>query len=139
MSEILLRAMIAAAVCALGFGLFRVGSLFVLRKARRGVARFALPRPGVPGIVSFTTRSCVTCKAAQRPALSALEERLGADVQIVEVDAEERPELAREWRVLSVPTTFVLDRAGTPRQVNHGFASTQKLMSQLGSVTDTQG
>ena len=39
--------------------------------------------------------------------------------------------LARDWSVLSVPTTFVLDRDGTPRQVNHGFASTEKLLGQI--------
>jgi hypothetical protein len=52
-------------------------------------------------------------------------------VQVIEVDAQDNAALAREWSVLSVPTTFVLDRDGIPRQVNHGFASTEKLLGQI--------
>jgi len=63
--------------------------------------------------------------------LSALEQRLEGRVQVIEVDALDRPDLARQWSILSVPTTFILDRDGRPREVNHGFASTEKLLRQL--------
>jgi hypothetical protein len=52
-------------------------------------------------------------------------------LQIIEINAYESPELAKEWGVLSVPTTFILDIQGTPRQVNHGVASAEKLLEQL--------
>jgi hypothetical protein len=45
-----------------------VTSLVLARAARKG--RGLLPfRPGTPGVIFFTTPDCVTCKAAQRPAL----------------------------------------------------------------------
>ncbi|HEX7549325.1 MAG TPA: thioredoxin family protein, partial [Candidatus Methylomirabilis sp.] len=103
----------------------------VLSRARmkgRGLLAFT---PGKPGVVFFTTPDCVTCKAAQRPALAELADRLTGNVQVIEVDALDNAALAREWSVLSVPTTFVLDRNGTPRQVNHGYASTEKLIGQI--------
>lgn len=112
-------------------GSYRLATSLVLaRAARKG--RGLLPfRPGTPGVVFFTTPDCVTCKAAQRPALEKLAGRMPGSVQVIEVDAQDNAALAREWSVLSVPTTFVLDRDGTPRQVNHGFASTEKLIGQI--------
>ena len=73
----------------------------------------------------------MTCKAAQAPALRALSERLSGEVQVIEVDALDDKALAKKWSVLSVPTTFILDSTGRPRDVNHGFASTEKLFSQI--------
>ncbi len=113
---------------------FRLVTRRVLAGARGAADRLAVFKPGVPGVVFFTTETCVTCKAAQRPALARLEERLPGRVQVIEIDAEDNAELARAWSVLSVPTTFVLDRSGAPRQVNHGFASTEKLLGQLRQV-----
>ncbi|HLE53485.1 MAG TPA: hypothetical protein VI755_15570, partial [Anaerolineales bacterium] len=38
------------------------------------------------------------------------------------------------WGVLSVPTTFIIDRRGRPRRVNHGVASAEKLFKQIEDV-----
>ena len=75
-----------------------------------------------------------TRKAAQKPALSELARRLPGGVQVIEIDAAGNSDMARQWSVLSVPTTFVLDRRGKPRQVNHGFASADKLLGQLAAL-----
>ncbi len=91
-------------------------------------------RPGVPAILYFTTPTCVPCKTRQRPALRALQADLGDGVQVIEVDAFEQPEAATRWGVLSVPTTFILDRQGRPRQVNHGVADVDKLKRQLAGI-----
>ncbi len=103
----------------------------VLARARRGARGIGRFTPGTPGIVFFTTPECVTCKAAQAPALRALSARLSGKVQVIEVDASNDSALAKTWSVLSVPTTFVLDREGKPRHVNHGFASAEKLFGQI--------
>ena len=95
-----------------------------------------LLQPGRPAILYFTTPDCVTCRVYQRPQLRRLEGMLGERVQVVEVDAQSRPELARRWGVLSVPTTFVLDSAGKPRHVNHGAVAAEKLAEQVDSVMD---
>ena len=103
----------------------------VLSRARRGGQSINSFTPGTPGVVYFTTSDCVTCKAAQSPALRALTQRLSGKVQVIEVDALGDKALAKKWSVLSVPTTFILDREGRPRHVNHGFASTEKLFGQI--------
>jgi len=35
---------------------------------------------------------------------------------------------------LSVPTTYLIDRGGQPRHVNHGVASAEKLMTQIQDI-----
>ncbi|MGO9412787.1 MAG: thioredoxin family protein [Spirochaetia bacterium] len=135
LSQTVVRLIWAAAIIGFSVAAFALVKMVVLAKARGSAAGFSAFRSGLPGIIYFTTPDCVTCKAAQRPALRALERQLDGNVQVIEVDAADRPDLARQWSVLSVPTTFILDRQGKPRQVNHGFASTAKLLSQLQRVS----
>ena len=90
---------------------------------------FASPRQW-PSILYFTGENCTICHTAQRPALNALEERLNA-VPILEIDVAEQPEIARRFRVLSLPTTIVLGADGAISDINVGFASTDKLARQL--------
>jgi thioredoxin 1 len=91
-------------------------------------------RPGIPAILYFTTPSCVPCKTIQRPALARLQERLSDSIQVIEIDAAARPDLANYWGVLSVPTTFIIDGRGRPRRVNHGVSSAEKLQEQIEEV-----
>jgi thiol-disulfide isomerase/thioredoxin len=71
------------------------------------------------------------CKTLQRPAIQEVQQTLGDRIQIIEVDASQRIDLANEWGVMSVPTTFILDKDGRPRQINHGVARAEKLLAQL--------
>ncbi len=136
MSATLVRLLAAAAIIAVLLGAYRAVTSIVLARARR-VAHGLPFTPGMPGVVFFTTPDCVTCKAAQRPALEALSARFAGRVQVIEIDALDNAALAKRWSVLSVPTTFVLDRDGTPRQVNHGFASAEKLFGQIDALGRT--
>ncbi len=94
----------------------------------------AARRPGIPAILYFTSPTCVPCKTTQRPALQALLTELGDTVQVIEVNALEQTDVADRWGVLSVPTTFVLDRQGTPRQVNYGVTSPDTFKQQLAGL-----
>lgn len=127
----LLRLLLAVLISGTLAGLYFVLSRLILSKASSGASNLAGYVAGLPAVVFFTTPACGVCKAAQRPALATLKQRLPAKVQIIEVDALADRKAAREWSVLSVPTTFVLDRKGVPRQVNQGFATTEKLLAQL--------
>jgi thiol-disulfide isomerase/thioredoxin len=88
-------------------------------------------RPGVPAILYFTSPTCIPCKTQQRPALQRLVSDLGDGVQVIEVNALEQPDAADRWGVLSVPTTFILDAQGQPREINYGIAGPDKLKRQL--------
>ncbi len=127
----LVRLLEAVLIASALFGGYRLLIVLVLSRARRKARGLSLFTPGLPAVLYFTTPDCVTCKAAQKPALRALQDRLNGLLQVIEVDALDSPALAREWSVLSVPTTYILDRDGRPLQVNHGYASTEKLIAQL--------
>ena len=134
MDETLVRLIFAAVLVAALAGAYRVVTTLVLARAHRTGNSLTQVTPGTPGVVFFSTPDCVTCRAAQKPALRALSDRLSGRVQVIEVDALDNAVLAKEWSVFSVPTTFVLDRDGKPRQVNHGYASTEKLFGQIAAL-----
>ena len=134
MDATVVRLLIAAGICSGLVGALRLLTAVVLRRSTAAARHLAQFTPGTPGVVFFTTPDCMTCRTAQRPALDALSRRLGRAIQVIELDALDNSTLAREWSVLSVPTTFILDRDGHPRQVNHGFTSTDKLASQLAAL-----
>jgi len=87
---------------------------------------------GRPTLVTFSTPSCAACRSAQAPAVSAVEQRLGAsEVRVIRVDAAQRPEIARAFGVQTVPSTVVLAPAGRVVAVNQGFAPSRRLVEQL--------
>ena len=131
MDAVLIRALEAAGIILAGLFAYSGVNWLVLSRARRGSARLGA---GKPAIVYFTTPDCVPCKTVQRPAIQRLQERLGDQLRVIEVDARQNPQMAREWGVLSVPTTFILDAAGKPVHVNHGVASADKLLAQLNTA-----
>ncbi len=88
-------------------------------------------QPGIPTIVYFTTPGCVPCKTQQQPALARLKANSEHQIQIIQIDASEQPEVAQRWGVMTAPTTFVLDAHGKPRAVNYGVADEHKLRQQL--------
>jgi thioredoxin-like negative regulator of GroEL len=87
---------------------------------------------GRPTLVTFSTPSCAACHTAQAPAVSVVEQHLGSsEVRVIRVDAALRPEVARAFGVLTVPSTVVLAPAGRVVAVNHGFAPSKRLVKQL--------
>lgn len=142
MDDILIRTLFALAIIAGGILLYTLGNRLVLARASDASAKSALPdgaRQGVPAVLYFTTPQCAPCKTVQRPALKQVQERLGEQIQVIEVDAQERPDLAGAWGVLSVPTTFVIDAQGSVRHVNHGATRAEKLLEQLYGVEGLEG
>lgn len=131
-TEILSRALIALAIVGLGIGVYGLTNRAVLmrasRKNYRGLENF---KPGASAILYFTTPECVPCKTIQRPAIQTLQQEIGDDLQVIEVDASAQPELANHWGVLSVPTTFIINKSGEPRHVNHGVTRADKLLKQI--------
>ncbi|HEY6410763.1 MAG TPA: thioredoxin family protein [Ktedonobacteraceae bacterium] len=85
-------------------------------------------------ILAFSSADCSQCHQFQTPALQRVMEAYGEQVSIVEVDAPNDPALTQRYRVLTVPTTVLLDAAGRARVVNYGFANSKKLLEQVGEV-----
>ncbi len=131
MSDLLLRSVFALSLVALGYSSYRLLNAAILSRGRMSGAGLADFIPGKPGILYFTMEGCLPCQTTQRPALEELSAQLGDRIQFIEVDVVARPELAESWRVLSVPTTVILNPQGEGRQINHGVALAGTLHNQL--------
>lgn len=84
-----------------------------------------------PAILYFSGATCTVCHTAQRPALDRLAPALEGRVAVHEVDVATEPSLVQRFRVMSLPTTVVLDGDGVARAVNAGFAPAPVLQRQL--------
>ena len=129
--NILLR--FALAIGIIGMGLFAYWWINqrLLVRAKSNMSTLFKALPNKPVIVYFTTPTCAPCKTIQRPAIEHVSNLLGGELHVVEIDATERPDLAKVWGVMSVPTTFLLDSRGEARYVNNGVARAEKLMEQI--------
>ncbi len=133
--ELLSRMLLAIGIFSAGLSVFWLANRLILTRTRQERRGLEYLQPGIPAILYFTTPDCAPCRTRQRPALEALQAKLGAEgVQVIEVNAAAQPELADSWGVLSVPTTFILDRSGRPRRVNHGVQNTRALQNQIREV-----
>ena len=130
-SDIPLRFILAIVIIVLGVAAYWLVNHRLLVRAKNNVFTLFKELPNKPVIVYFTTPDCVPCKTVQRPALDHIRKLLGEKLQVIEIDASERPDLAKRWGVMSVPTTFLLDARGEARYVNNGVARAEKLMEQI--------
>jgi thioredoxin-like negative regulator of GroEL len=116
-----------------------IGSMALVLRAQRGGQRQLVghvveaPSEGerLPSILYFTGATCTICHTAQKPALRMLAAEIDTGIEIREVDVAVEPELARRYRVMSLPTTIVLDPDGQITDINVGFASSETLRLQL--------
>src|SRR5512139_4000122 len=116
-SDIFLRSALAAGIILAGLLAYWWINQRLLVRAHNNLSTLFPTPPDKPVIVYFTTPDCAPCKTVQRPALQKVTTLLGENVQVVEIDATERPDLAKTWGVMSVPTTFLLDAQGEERFV----------------------
>lgn len=133
-SEIILRLMWALGIAALCLGVYWLVNRMLLARARARVPALKMAHQGTPVLLYFTTPTCVPCKTVQRPAIQRVSQQMGSRVQVLEIDASQQPELASQWGVMSVPTTFLIDAQGRPRHINHGVALAEKLLKQIADI-----
>jgi thiol-disulfide isomerase/thioredoxin len=133
-SDILLRFALALVIIIIGLAAYWLINNRLLSRAKNHAFTLFNKLPNKPVIVYFTTPDCAPCKTVQRPAIDRVSDLLGEKLEVVEIDATERPDLARVWGVMSVPTTFLLDSRGEARYVNNGVARAEKLIQQIESL-----
>lgn len=82
-------------------------------------------------ILAFSSADCRQCHQFQTPALQRVLAVHGDTVAVTDVDATVEQQLVQTYRVLTVPSTVVLDAQGHVHAVNYGFANTQRLLKQV--------
>ena len=133
-AEVITRLAWTLGLIATGVILYRVANMAILAQARSKNLGPESVRPNTPILLYFTLPTCIPCKTIQRPAIQRLQGKVGGEIQVIEIDASAKPEVAKEWGVLSVPTTFILDRNGQARHVNHGVTPVEKLYMQFNEL-----
>ena len=126
--DILIRSGIALLLLLAGTSLSLLYQRWLKSRSSKFLPELGPLHPGTSILVYFTTPTCVPCKTVQRPAIEQLSQTLGDALQVFEIDASQRPDLASRWGVLSVPTTFVIGPRGEVRHVNHGVAHGRKVI-----------
>jgi thiol-disulfide isomerase/thioredoxin len=129
--SLLLRFGLAIVIIGAGAFAYWLVNQRLLIRAQNNVFTLFNTLPNKPVLVYFTTPDCAPCKTVQRPAIQRVSNLLGERLEVIEIDATERPDLAKVWGVMSVPTTFVLDARGQARYVNNGVARAEKLLEQI--------
>ncbi len=130
MEAILFRIVLSASILAVAAASWSFLISGTKRRAVAAAAELEGYRRGDAALVYFSSPVCVPCRAIQRPAVERFKKAVGNEVQVIEVDATARPDIAERWGVFSLPTTVFLDSAGKPRTVNPGVATTETLLSQ---------
>ena len=89
---------------------------------------------GKPTLLYFTADYCATCRLRQTPVVQELVGRLGNYVTVEAYDVTENPDLAKKYKVLTLPTTIIINREGQVDAVNYGLTPLVKLEQQLGNL-----
>ncbi len=143
MNVMLWRAALLVGLAALLWALIVLGRRFVERQRR---AALAAPALGLAAeaeaaastapvrILLFSSAECQQCHRLQKPALRQVEAARGELVRVIEIDAPTQPQLTARYRVLTLPTTVVLDGQGKAQAVNYGFVPAGRLLAQIDGV-----
>jgi len=119
------------------------GRRFVEAQRRRALAAVPLSSRGdtnadaslsLVRILAFSSDDCRQCHEMQIPALQRVLDARGSMVSVAEVDTPNSPDLAQRYRILTLPSTVIMDAAGRTHGVNYGFANTQRLLDQVDEV-----
>ena len=86
---------------------------------------------GKPTLLYFTGEYCTACKFQQTPIVQKISSKLGDAVDVKMVDVSIHPDLASQFKVLTLPTTVVLDGRGQVKAINYGVTQLSKLEAQL--------
>lgn len=89
-------------------------------------------------LLNFSSPHCGTCHRVQKPLVDKVSAQFAGQVAVVEVDALAQADLARDYRVLTVPSTVILT-GNEVQDVNYGLASAETLDRQLRAAIAATG
>ena len=86
---------------------------------------------GKPTLFYFTAQYCMACKFQQAPIIETIVSKFGDSIAVNRVDVTDHPELASQYKVLTLPTTIVISEQGEVTHINRGVAALEQLETQL--------
>jgi thioredoxin 1 len=125
------RVLITIGLVVVGFALYKIFIALQLRQAQAALPGLEGKEVGKYLILYFTSPTCAPCRTTQRPALKKVQDVFGDQLQIITVDVTEQPAIAEQWRVMTLPTTYLFDASGTPNECNLGVTYADRLIQQI--------
>ena len=89
-------------------------------------------------LLNFSSPHCGTCHRVQKPLVDLVSAQFADQVAVIDVDALAQADLARAYRVLTVPSTVILTGSQV-QDVNYGLASAETLDRQLRAALTVVG
>ena len=123
---------ILLAVIGVAIAVAAIMRLHAYRSASSGAHRFIDVRR--PTLVYFWTPTCAACRYSQTRIIDELAGSFERSVDVVRVNAQERPEEARAFGIFTVPTTVVVGAGGNVHAVNTGLVDGATLSEQIGTL-----
>lgn len=129
------RILIALAIAAGVTGAVLLTKIWLAQRQRGtlGIDARAFATPGHATVLYFYTDLCDPCRSVQKPELERLAQNT-TNVIVRPIDAVASPDIARTFRVLTVPTTVVVGPQGRVMAVNYGVARQAKLLAQIALI-----
>lgn len=128
MAERLLLTLLLTAVSLAVFWALRAWHVGVLN--RRPLTAVAMPT-----LLYFRSDSCLACPTQGRY-LEQVAQSWNGRLAIQPIDTDQQPETAAQYRVMSLPTTILLDEQGQVKQINYGVTNAHKLSQQIEKVVN---
>jgi thioredoxin 1 len=125
----IIRLLITAILLLIGFAGFFALRYLHTRRAN-GINSQPDSAVGSPSLLYFRSDNCAPCVAQSRH-LEILEDKLGDNISIMKVDVDRERELAQEYGVFTLPTTFLVDSSGKVQQINYGLTTATKFIQQM--------
>jgi thioredoxin 1 len=131
------RIMLAIVIVAIGLLAYQG----LLLRQRRRVVRGSLDRAatGRSAVLVFTSPTCAPCKLQQLPIIDRILVDWRDKIDLEIIDVTEKPDVAAQYGVWSLPTTIVLDARRSVIAINQGVAHEYKLREQIAQATGVAG
>ena len=126
------RILIAVVIVAVGVLAYQLLLQVQRRRAAQGSRQRAAT--GRSALLVFTSPTCAACKLQQLPIIDRLLVDWHDKIEVEVIDVTEKPEVAAQYWVWSLPTTIVLDAQRNVSVINQGVAHEKKLREQLAAT-----
>ncbi|MEO0156263.1 MAG: thioredoxin domain-containing protein [candidate division WOR-3 bacterium] len=87
-------------------------------------------KSGRPVLADFGRGTCIPCKMMQ-PILEKLQKEYAGKAEILIIDVGEYASLARQYKIMMIPTQIFFDKSGKEVYRHQGFMPEQDIISQL--------
>jgi thiol-disulfide isomerase/thioredoxin len=115
-----------------------LAALVFIKRQQKKQAQYAASEATNPSdsaklqIIYFWSTQCSQCLSIQTPIIDKLISIVGSEkLSIKKVNVNESPDIAKNWSVKTVPSTYLLDGEDNVLHINNGLTTEKKLLNQI--------